>query len=320
VSTIDVGFLLDKLEEHRGQREAASITTAFNLVAFVEDDPQLAQLIAARIAQIEERNPSRTIVLACDERDASVQSEHVQIAVQGIEAMALRSIVHDLIVPNVRTVLLWAGSRVSDQRFDALASLADVVIVFSSVRENGVDMLRDIVRLRGTPAEHKLRDLAFLRLFAWQDTVAQFFDDADLACELPHINRIDVQSGSLPEAYYFVGWLASRLGWKPCGENEFCNAEGNSITISLDQGGAPRRVYRVCLHSAHCVFGATIHPDSDDVICLSVCGEKHRAEQYLPLHDVDMVSLIERAIFNVHEQGIYLETLEMVERLLAHVT
>lgn len=319
VSAPDVSILLDQMERRRSEGEAASITTAFNLVAFVEDDPQLAELIAVRIRQLEERNPSRTIVLGCERRESSVQSEHVQIAVADVAAPQLRSLVHGLLVPNVRTVLMWAGAHVADPRFDQLAELADVIILFTSASDAGTRALREVVRLRGTRAEVKLRDLAFLRLLSWQDTIADFFDDDDLAAELPAINRIEVCSGSLPEAYYFVGWLASRLNWQPCGTNEFCNTDGNTIAIDVRREGIPRRVYSVALYTARYVFGASIHPDSDDLICLTVQSPNRCSERCVPLRDVDMLSLIERAIFDAGCRPIYLETLAMVDRLLEHL-
>jgi hypothetical protein len=76
-------------------------------------------------------------------------------------------------------------------------------------------------------------------------------------------------------------------------------------------------VYGVQLHSPQCSFGAVVHEDADDIICLTVEGEKSRPRRCAPLHDVDMVSLVEHAIF-IPPGDIYSQTLAMVERLLEH--
>jgi glucose-6-phosphate dehydrogenase assembly protein OpcA len=327
MTSIDVDQLLDELAQ---QRRTGISTTSLNIVAFVEGDAELLARVNERIDTLAERNVSRTLLLACEEREHSVRShynevnetlvthsEQIQLAVLGLSAQQLRSIVHDLLVPNVRTVLLWGGGELHDPRFVALAELADIVILFSSVRNQGAAPLREILTLRGTGIEHKLRDLAFLRLLPWQDMIAQFFDDADLAAELPHITRLEVVTGSAPEAYYFVGWLASRLAWDACGRHEFCNIDGGTITISMRQQGPPRRIAGVRLTSAHSVFGATIQEGAEELICLTVEGEKSRPQRCVPLHDVDMITLIENAIFMPRSE-IYSETLSMVERLLEH--
>jgi glucose-6-phosphate dehydrogenase assembly protein OpcA len=238
--------------------------------------------------------------------------------VENVGAPELRSIVHDLLVPNVRSVLLWGGEHLDDPRFAALAELADIVVLFSSARGGGLEPLREIVKLLGTPLAGKLRDLSYLRLLTWQDTIAQFFDEADLAAELPHICKVQVHSGSAAEAYYLVAWLASRLAWDPCGSAEFCNADGRSIKIEMRREGTPRHIYSITLNSEHSSFGVAIDPQAEDLLCLTVEGQKQRPKRCAPLHDVDMVALIERAIFEQQTAQVYAETLQMLGRLLEH--
>jgi glucose-6-phosphate dehydrogenase assembly protein OpcA len=225
--------------------------------------------------------------------------------------------VHDLLVPNVRTVLLWGGTHVTDSRFPALAELAETIVLFSSAHGGGSEFLREIAQMHGTGVERKIRDLAFLRLLPWQDTIALFFDDPELVEELPHISRVGVTAGSAPEAYYLIGWLASRLSWEACGRHEFCNVDGGTISIDMRLEGPARRVSGVHLQSAHSLFSAVTEKDSEELLCLTVEGQRSRPQRCVPLHDVDMVSLIERAIFMPRNE-IYEETLGMVNRLLEH--
>ncbi|HZZ64093.1 MAG TPA: glucose-6-phosphate dehydrogenase assembly protein OpcA [Candidatus Baltobacteraceae bacterium] len=328
MTAIDVGGLLDKLAEQRRDRAGIS-TTSLNLVCFV-DDHDLRERMSARIDELAERYVSRAILLSCEDGGHAVRShsievndtvvthsEQIHLAVRDVAADELRSIVQGLLVPTVRTVLLWAGEHLTDARFEALGSLADTIVLFSSARDSGSGSLREVLALRGTAMERKVRDLAFLRLAPWQDTIAQFFDDPELVDELPHLRRVEATTGSAPEAYYLIGWLAGRLKWEACGRNEFCNADGRTITVEIERGPVPRRIYSVQLYSAGCVFSATMEHDADDLICLTVQGEKPRQHRCVPLHDIDMVSLVERAIFMPRGE-IFSETLGMVERLLQH--
>jgi glucose-6-phosphate dehydrogenase assembly protein OpcA len=242
--------------------------------------------------------------------------EQIHVGVQGMEPVELRSIVHDLLVPNVRNVMLWGGDRIEDPRFEALGHLADRIVLFSSASDSALESLREVTRLEGTPIASRIRDLAYLRLLAWQDLTAQFFDDPELAAELPALTSVDITAGSQPEAYYLAGWLASRLAWEPCGDLLFCDAAGAQIRVTFHQAGQLRRIRAVELRSKRCTFGISVTPDAEDLICLTVDGHKSRQSRCVPLHDVDIVSLVERAIFSPDDGGVYLETLRLVRRLL----
>jgi glucose-6-phosphate dehydrogenase assembly protein OpcA len=287
--------------------------------------------LTTRTDELAERHAARTVLLVeslaahshtthsrCNEVNDTVltHSEQIQLGVSNVDATELRSIVHALVVPNVRTVLLWGGRHIHDPRFTALADLANTVVLFTSATGSGVEGLREILGLHGTPVAAKIRDLAYLRLMPWQDLVAQLFDDDELAEELPSIARVEIVCGSQPEGYYLVGWLASRLGWTPCGPHEFCNDEGQQIDVDLRIEGHARRVRSICLNSARCAFGAALQRDDEDLVCLSVEGEKHRPQRCLPLHDLDIISLVERAIFSSADHNVYAETLAMAGRLL----
>ncbi len=321
VSVIDVPGVLAELEELRAEREAHSTTTAFNLIAFFEGDNELRKVFLERIREFEQRNPLRTIVLTCDENGMKVEREHVQVPSCDLGASQLKSIAHDLCVPGVRTVLMWAGTRVSDPRFTALCEMSDITMLFTSrTATSETQSLADVVALLGGPLEHKVRDVAFLRLLPWQELVAQLFDDEQLTPELQQIEAIEIGSGTSSEAYYFAGWLASRLNWQPCGAHEFCNESGKTIRVTLTQEGPPRRLQAVRLNSAAERFEAAVQAENDEMVCLRVDGPKARWERCVPLQNTDMVTLVEHAIFVQSDQSMYLDTLRMVGRLLEHLS
>ncbi len=329
MSSLNVEDLLGALAQERSDRGGVS-TTSLNVIAFVENDAPLLQWLVGSSDAFAEAHGFRVILLDAssgvenravrthckDLGDTLVTSlEQIQLGVRGVPGPILRSIAHDLLVPNVRNVVLWGGNHVEDERFSALVELAETIVLFSPPAEAALDSLHQLTRLEGTPLAARIRDLAYMRLLAWQDLTAQFFDDPDLATELPAIKRIEITSGSEPEAYYLAGWLASRLGWEPCGPLAFCTANGDPIQIELRKGGLPRRIRGIRLHSDTCSFGIEITRDAEDLICLTVEGRKHRPTRCVPLHDVDIVSLVERAIFSPADGGVYLQTLSLLRRI-----
>lgn len=333
MSALQVERLLDALAHERRDR-GGICTTSLNVVAFVENDDALltwmsqssdafAEAHGFRIILLDgSRDPQTYSVLThCKEMGDTLLTslEQIQVGVQDIGAAELRSIVHDLLAPNVRNVLLWAGNHLADARFDALSGLAERIVLFSPTGVSAIESLRELVHIEDTPLAARLCDLAYMRLLAWQDLTAQFFDEPEMAAELPTISRVDIMSGSEPEAYYLAAWLAGRLGWEPCGDMIFAGPQGCTIHAGFHKEGLPRRVRGIALQASSCTFGITVSPDADDIICLTVSGKKNRPLRCVQLHDVDIVSLIERAIFSPADGGVYLQTLGVLRRLLAYL-
>jgi hypothetical protein len=332
MSIFNLDEVLSALAQDRVER-GGICTTTLNVIAFVEHDDELLRWMAEssdafaeahrfRILLLDgSRGPqSRLVRTHCKELGDTVLTslEQIQVGVEGIPAAELRSIAHDLLVPNVRNVLLWAGSRLLDERFSALSSLADRVVLFSASGASALASLRELTQMLEAPLASRVCDLAYMRLLAWQDLTAQFFDESDLAAELPNISRVSVISGSEPEAYYLAAWLAGRLGWDPCGDLKFCDTAGRAIHVDFRKEGRPRRIRGIELEAAGCTFGIKISPDAEDLICLTVHGRKKRPVRCVPLHDVDIISLVERAIFSPEDGGVYLQTLGVLKRLLEY--
>lgn len=329
MSTLSADEVLAALEHERRDR-AGICTTSLNVIALVENDEELFHWLAQSSDEFAEAHGFRIILLDassapdtysvrthCTEfNDTLLTSlEQIQIGVEGVGASGLRSLVHDLLHPSVRNVLWWGGQHLEDERFTQLAELAQTIILFSS-RHDSLQTLRQLVRYADRPDAAKIRDLAYMRLLAWQDMTAQFFDDAVLAAELPKLTRVEITAGSAPEAYYLAAWLASRLSWEPCGELDFCNTAGEPIRFEFSKEGRPRRIRGITLHSADYTFGIAVSPDADDVVCLTVDGAKPQPARCIPLHDVDIVSLVQRAIFAPSDGGVYLQTLALLRRIL----
>ena len=297
------------------------VATTMNMIVFASDKT-VRDIIAERVASIAEKHPCRVLFLddTHDARKHVVQtdrSEHVDIGVKRMSLDVLRSVVHALMVPNVQSVLLWAGAHTAgDERFSALASIAHCIVLDSSRVDSTAAGLHELIRYVEAGGRQDVRDLAYMRLLPWQDMVAQFFDDADLLADLPSIHQVEVVAGSGAEAYYLLGWLGSRLGWKPCGEDEFCNADGEPVHCAVRREGQPRRVVRISLGAPRSTFAAALHADEPNLVCLTVAGEKQRPQRCAPLRHVDVVTLIERAILAPKADAVFRESFEMARTML----
>lgn len=76
----------------------------------------------------------------------------------------------------------------------------------------------EFVRLqRLIDQETYVADLNWHRLAAWQELTAAAFDPPDRRASLVDIDQItiDYEKGNPAQALLFLGWLASRLNWKP---------------------------------------------------------------------------------------------------------
>jgi glucose-6-phosphate dehydrogenase assembly protein OpcA len=84
-------------------------------------------------------------------------------------------------------------------------------------------------------------DLAWLRLLPWRELTAQFFDPRAFRERLPRLDRLDawIAPGSAPraEAFLWLGWVASRLGWQAEGRSN-----GASLLLQRPNGKATAAV------------------------------------------------------------------------------
>ncbi len=305
---------------------AVSATT-LNFVAFLED-PELRDWIASQADELVRRHASRTVVLdACASGNVSgitssrtpvgeqTECENLRVGAADLEASALRSIVCDLLVPNVRTALLWAGARLADERLRALGTLSEVVVVDSSHRRTDEGALRELSATADERLEPLLRDLAYMRLEGWQDLVALFFDDPQLAGELSTISRVRVKAGSLAEAYYLIAWLASRLEWRARGKNAFSNQNGGAIHVEIEQQQAAG-ISGIELDSQNCRFRVCLDDDTPELACLSVTGSKHRVKRCAPLRHEASAALLHRAVLRPERGDVFEDVFRMVRSLL----
>jgi glucose-6-phosphate dehydrogenase assembly protein OpcA len=147
--------------------------------------------------------------------------EQIQIWSGDISGPRLASIVSQLLVRDLPTILWWAGSpSFTSPAFASLASLADLLVFdtaeFAAAVE-GLSGIGDGLKRYGTHGG--IADLNWNRLADWREVIAQFFDHESALSVIDDIREIEIRvspsAGSVlsAQALLLVSWLASRLGW-----------------------------------------------------------------------------------------------------------
>jgi glucose-6-phosphate dehydrogenase assembly protein OpcA len=298
------------------------LTSTMTFAVFFGDDSG-ADWVRERTRALAEKHPSRVIVFddAKDEDQRAVEpsktrGEWIEIGVHGATAAELDAALTQLELPDAPVVFLWIAEAIaSDERFLTLAHRADTTICSTSVSRTDERPLRDLAAFVRTHPEILVQDVAYLRLGAWQELIAGFFDEPACRRELHALRSVEVTAGSDAEMYYVLGWLASRLGWTPSGADAFTSPGGN-VRYTIIHDGPPRRLTKIVLASENASFSASIHPQDQAAICLEVSGATACASRCTPLHTVDLASLVERAILIRKQDRVFAESLAMANDII----
>jgi glucose-6-phosphate dehydrogenase assembly protein OpcA len=319
--TIDVHSVLEELTQRRRERDNAVDVATMTIVAFFEDET-IGNWLRPRIAEAAAKQPSRVVIIdAAQPADCTSVSEAgdwIEVGGGDCSPESLASATESLVHHGAPVALIWASfDMAGDERFAALAAQARTIVYNSSALErdeNGLMALRSYAERHPDAA---IADLAYLRLAPWQDAIAQFFDAKNVIRELFDLRRVEIASGSDAEAYYLLGWLASRLEWNACGPHEFCNRFGTEIAFRIERMPAPRRLQRVTLESSQTRFVAELQRGTPNAIALSVTGAVDYPQRFRPVTNVGTPALIERALAASRQDRIFLETLLAAGNILS---
>jgi glucose-6-phosphate dehydrogenase assembly protein OpcA len=319
--SLDVHPLVDELAKARREPGAMKAATMTFVIFFGAGEG--ADWVRGRAHALAEKHPSRVVIFDAnkpeDERiiePAQARGEWVEIGVRDAAPAELDAALTMLELPEAPVVLLWIAEALSaDERFLALARRADTTICSTSVARTDERPLRDLASFVEAHPEILIQDVAYLRLAAWQELIAEFFDEPECRNELAMLRRVEVTAGSDAEMYYLLGWLASRLDWTPAGADTFTTQSG-SVKVAMVHDGPPRRLTRVVLASEKATFSASVHPEDQGAICLDVTGSTACPSRCTPLHTVDLASLVERAILTRARDQVFAESLTMAKYII----
>jgi len=207
-----------------------------NLVCVV--DREWGGEIANRLRRVGRYHASRTVVCAVEPRrktldaqatvsfegdptvgEFSAMRELVIVHVGEHHLRHLDTIVDPLVVTDLRTAV-WSPHG-HPEAIDALTTgraggdpLAQVVLT-DAVDEPDVEAA--LVRACELAERSEVVDLAWLRCTPWRERIAAAYDPPGRRAELHTLSKLSVRyrADSLVSGLLLVGWLCSRLGWRP---------------------------------------------------------------------------------------------------------
>jgi len=251
-------LLHTRYEEHEGYAPARVL----NMVAVV--DREWKGEIQNRLDGVGRYHASRTVLIAVEPGRTSLDAwaslhsdvdleepgqlalthEDIEVDVGEGHLANLATIVDPLLVRDLITIV-WSPHG-HPEAVDALLGLADVVLL-DSVEE--LDVAAALSRVADLAERAYIVDLAWLRSTPWRERVAATFDPRGMREALRHISGVTVRyrPDSEASAFLYVGWLASRLGWRV----GTLAGSGNGL-----HGHARARRQEVELHLQH-------HPEQD---------------------------------------------------------
>jgi glucose-6-phosphate dehydrogenase assembly protein OpcA len=227
-----------------GQKQSCPVRThVFNLVVYAANRAQ-AQRVEQNLAHLEDRQPSRTIILYGDRTlarsaiDAEVSVtcppksgdrpprcfERLSVFASGRAADHLASVVTPLLMPELRTYLWWPGQPPFGYRaFHRLLALADQLVIDSSEFVSPGDGLIDIARL--SRGRQGVNDFHWARLVSWRDIITQCFDGPGHVEYARAIQKLNLEFGSggglkhhqsaTAGLLLILGWAGNAFNWQP---------------------------------------------------------------------------------------------------------
>ncbi|MBI4782305.1 MAG: glucose-6-phosphate dehydrogenase assembly protein OpcA [Oscillatoriophycideae cyanobacterium NC_groundwater_1537_Pr4_S-0.65um_50_18] len=126
------------------------------------------------------------------------------------------NMVSSLLIPGLPKFVWWKATPNPEQElFKKLVESCNCLILDSSYFSDPESELAKIQELIET--DNYVADLNWHRLSLWQELTASAFDPPERRAAIMEVDRVtvDYEKGNDAQALMFVGWLASRLNWKP---------------------------------------------------------------------------------------------------------
>ncbi|MGK7914284.1 MAG: glucose-6-phosphate dehydrogenase assembly protein OpcA [Prochloraceae cyanobacterium] len=247
-------------------------------------------------------------------------------------------IISELMISELPKFLWWKAATTADYGlFKRLATDCDRLIVDSSTFNHPqVDLLAVGELLE---KEVPMADLNWGRLAAWQELTAEAFDPPERRAAITEIDRvtIDYEKGNLAQAMMYLGWLASRLQWKPltC-EDEIGDYDIRRIKFSaLDQRSIEVELAGVPVGDWGDVLGdliglrlssTNLEADCCTVLCSETTGcmrmeagggaQSCRIQQVTPLFDQKTDKLLGEELQRWGPDALYQESMSVTYQIL----
>jgi len=246
--------------------------SVLNLIVYA-DREEHARRAARSIADLALRHPSRAIVVLADRgaRDGTqkriemhcrlpiadgarlVCYEQILVRARGDADDRLASAVIPLLVPDLPVFLWWTGTPpLGSRSFGDLLRLTDRLVVDSADFARPELTLPVIARISDEArGRFGLTDLNWTRLTPWREIATAFFDvpawrlflDGVTGVSVGFAVDMDGRDIHPSQALLFVGWLASRLGWRPL--EALAPSEAGGLLFAIARPDGARIMVRV---------------------------------------------------------------------------
>ena len=197
-----------------------------------------AERAAQVIGRLGQHHPSRSIVvlhdvegpervvLRCHQVEGSNEQicyEQIVVRIGATTPHQLRSIIIPLLLSDLPVFVWWTETPpLGVPLFEALADVATRVVVDSADFARPEQTLPAIADVVDGGPDYALTDLNWTRLTPWRELTAQFFDVPEWRPYLDGIGgvrigfAVDMDGREIhpSQALLFLGWLASRSGWR----------------------------------------------------------------------------------------------------------
>lgn len=308
--------------------------------------------------EIASRNPCRIITLCPvtgEDQGVSVQvsaycpiQKHSQSTLVCCEYITLKGTVEALervggmisalLIGELPKFLWWKATPDTNHTlFKRLAEECNFVIVDSCTFNTPEE---DLLRVHGLlEMGLPLADLNWRRLAPWQELTAEAFDPPERRAAIKEVDQvtIDYEKGNPNQALMFLGWLASRLHWKPVSYQreggdydikriKFLGEDDRPVEAELaaiptaDWGDIPGDLVALRLGSTN--------PQADcrTVLCSETTGcmrmeahggaQSYRIQQVAPLSDQKAEALLSDQLQRWGREMLYEESLMVTAEIL----
>ncbi len=264
--------------------------------------------------------------------------EYITLRGTAVALERIGGIISELTISGLPTFVWWKATPEPEYGlFKRLASQGDTLVVDSSTFSEPEGQLLQLGQM--LEQNIPLADLNWSRLSPWQELTAAAFDPPERRSAVLEIDRvtIDYEKGNATQALMFLGWVASRLQWKPVGYEQeggdydirrvkFLNNEQK--TIEAEVAGVPLADWGEVLGDLISIklSSTNLQADCCTVLCSGTTGcmrmeasggaQACRIEQVTSLADQKTDQLIQKQLQRWGADALYEESIDVTMGIL----
>jgi glucose-6-phosphate dehydrogenase assembly protein OpcA len=246
--------------------------------------------------------------------------------------------VWNVMVPELPLYVWWKGSPKAEQElFMGLADRATHLLLDSATF---VDSIGDLLQVQSLLTKGlSVIDINWQRISPWQELTAATFDPPERRDSIGEIDQLEVnfERGSSAQAWMYVAWLASRLGWEPTAyklvggdyqlrQIHFQSASGRQVAVEMasmpiaEVGEVVGDLMGIKLSSSNPAANCTTILCSETEGCMRIesrgKAQTGLVEQVNSLADQNAEQLVASNFRRASQDWLYSETMTVLSKIL----